>query len=138
MSNFYDLLMDALNEKGKSYKDLIKAGIIKEKAVYDYKLATPYLEQILEIANYLEISLDYLFELKSENHFNHYEIGKINFYKNLSTILSTSNISWRKLSVDLKLSRGNFDNWKKGVLPKIKTLIKLATYLRCDIDDLLL
>ena len=60
MSNFKSLLEDILLEQNKSFADLEKAGIIYERAFYQYKDYTPYLTTILSIANYLEVSLDYL------------------------------------------------------------------------------
>ncbi len=133
--NFFTMLNDVLLEQNKTFKDLEFAGIICERTFYQYKIYTPYLPQIIKIANYLEISLDYLAHLSDKNNFKQYKNKPINFYSKLCSNMQQKNISQAKLAKDICIGRSNFSYWKNGKLPKFETLIMLAKYLECYIDD---
>lgn len=137
MLNFKNLLGEVLAEQNKTFADLEQANVICERSFYQFKDYTPYLYKIIEIANYLEISLDYLTGRTSENHFKPYKIPQEKFYNKLISLLKSYNISQSKLSREVKISRPNFTYWKNGTLPKLNTLVAIATYLNCSIDDLL-
>lgn len=137
MSNFKELLLDALNEQQKSFEDLENAGIICKRSFYQYKDFTPFLPKVLEIANFLEISLDYLSDRTTDNQFKKYKIPQTNFLDNLNKQLKIASSSKLKLSKDLNIGRANFTYWKHGSMPKFSTLIDLANYLNCSIDELL-
>jgi len=52
-------------------------------------------------------------------------------------ILKDYNISQQKFAEEVPISRPNFTYWKKGKLPKFETLINIANYLNCSIDEFL-
>ncbi len=137
MSNFVELLEDALFENDKTWKDLENAGIICKRTFYQYKTYTPFLTTILKIVNYLEISLDYFTNRTDDNKFKKYKLDQSLFFDNLSKILKSLNISKTQLAKDINIGRPNFSYWKNGSLPKLVTLFDLANYLNCNIDDLL-
>jgi len=137
MSNFLDLLKDVLLETGKSFKDLEEAGILHSRTFYQYKDNTPNLLTIIKIANFLNVSLDYLTGRSSVNDFSQYKEEQKNCYENILSILRENNISQSQLSRDTKIGRPNFTYWKQGRLPKLNTLILLANYLSCSIDEFL-
>ena len=35
------------------------------------------------------------------------------------------------------MNKDNVTNWKNGAVPKLSTIIKIAEYLDCNIDDLM-
>lgn len=137
MSNFVEMLEDALEECGKTFKDLEKAGIITEKAFYRYKTFTPFLPTIIKIVNYLKISLDYFTNRSNINSYKKYKENQLNFFENLNKVMKNLKISQTKLSEDLKIGRSNFSYWNNGSFPKLNLLIELSDYLNCNIDDLL-
>lgn len=137
MFNFKALLSDVLVEKGKTFKDLENAGIICERSFYQYKDFTPYLPTVIKIANYLKVSLDYLSGRTSENRFVEYDLKRLSVYDNLIKIMKSADIDQSRLAKDLDIGRTNFVYWRKGRLPKLVTLVRLADYLNCNIDDLL-
>ncbi len=137
MSNFYAILKDALTEKHKSFEDLERDKIIPVRSFYQYKENTPFLPTILSIANYLKISLDYLCNRTIENKFKKYNIDSINFYSNIVRMLKIYNVSQKKLAFDLSIGRSNFTYWKQGKIPKLETLIAIADYFNCSLDDLI-
>ena len=137
MTNFKDLLIDILDEKQKTLKDLENANILGKKSFYNFDSFSPYLSTVIKIANYLEVSLDYLSGNTTENNFKKYKEDQNNFYNNIINLMKALNISHVKLSKDLEISRPNFSYWKKGTLPKFSTLLELSNYLDCSIDDFL-
>lgn len=137
MSEFKFILNDVLVEKGKTFEDLENAGVICPRSFYQYNTYTPYLNTVIKIANYLEVSLDYLIGRTSVNSFKKYNENQPNFCNNLLKIMSYSHITQTNFTEDLQLGRTNFVYWRKGRLPKLSTLIAIANYLHCNIDDLL-
>ncbi len=137
MSNFIALIKDVLDERDKTAQDLFNDNVISENTFYKFKRRSPNLNTIIKIANYLEISIDYMFNLNSQNNFNKYHENNIDFYNNLMSLLNSCNISQSKFCADLHYSRSNLWRWKRGVNPSIETLLEIANYLNCSVDDLL-
>ncbi len=137
MPDFITLVNDVLEEQGKTTKDLFKNGVISENTFYKYRHRYPNLKTLLRIANYLQVSIDYLFELSDENKFKPYLIEQKNLYNNIISLIENSKISQRKFSKDLNYSRVNLLRWKKGMLPNIQTLIEISKYFNVPVDDLL-
>lgn len=137
MLNFKNILGDVLSEQNKTFADLEAANIISERTFYQYEKYTPYLPTVIKIANYLKVSLDYLSGRTHENCFKRYKEIQTDFFGNLMSILQAYNISQSKLAREAKFSRPNFQHWKSGKLPKFDTLVSIAAYLNCSIDDLL-
>lgn len=136
MSNYYELILDAVNETGKNIKDLETKGILGKNTFYIFKNSAPSLSTMLEIANFLDMSIDYILDRCDNNYFKKYSLSQTNFYSNLKTLLGKST-SQVKVCKDLGISRTNFSRWKNGTSPTISKLISLANYLNCNIDDLL-
>ena len=137
MINFYELILDVLDEKGKSIKDLEREQILGKNTIYLFSSASPSLSSLIKIANYLEVSIDYIIYQKDINNFQPYEVSQAGFFEKLEQIRLDAGISQSKLCADLNISRTNFSRWKHGTTPSIYKLIELAEYLNCDIDDLL-
>lgn len=135
MSNYYELILDALNECGKSVKDLEERGILSKNTFYIFKHSAPSLTTIIEIANFLNMSIDYIFDRTADNDFKRYSLNQLQFYANLEKIMNSTSQS--KLCKELGISRTNFSRWANGTKPTLAKLIALANYLHCDIDELL-
>ena len=135
--NFIQLVKNVLEEKEKSLDSLFD-NVISKNSFYKYKKRFPNLETLYKIANYLEVSIDYLFELKDINSFKPYSINNNNFYTNLMLLINSKNISGRKFCLDLHFSRDNLKRWKTGTHPSIQTLLDITNYFNCTFDDLLL
>ena len=137
MTDFITLVNEILEEQGKTAKDLFKDGVVSENTFYKYRHHYPNLKTLLKIANYLQVSIDYLFDLKDENNFKPYSLEQKNLYNNIISLIESSNISQRKFSKDLNYSRVNLLRWKNGMTPNIQSLIEIAKYFNVPIDDLL-
>ncbi|MBQ8762205.1 MAG: helix-turn-helix transcriptional regulator [Clostridia bacterium] len=137
MLNFSELILEVMNEKGKTIKDLENNNILSKNTFYIFKDTAPSLNSIIKIANYLNTSIDYIIGNTTENNFKKYKINQFNFYNKLNKLLQSAKISQVKLCKDLEISRTNLSRWKNGTQPTLNKLISLATYLRCYIDELL-
>ena len=135
--NTYSYFYNAIREKGLLVKDLEKNGIIAQNAIYSFSSYCPYLENAIRIANFLEMSLDYIFENTDKNTFKKYKFPQNNFYKILKKTMKEMKISEYRMNLDLGISYSTFDRWEKGVQPKLSKVIEIAKYLGCNIDDLL-
>lgn len=134
MSNFKNMLEEIFIENGKSFQELVNNGIIKNRSFYGYVDNTPFLPKIIEIANALEVSLDYLTGRETINKFKKYKTHQNNIFQNIEKVRKIHNISQSTLSKEISINRANFTHWKNGKLPKLDTLIALANYFNCSID----
>ena len=135
--NFISTVQEILEEQGKTTKDLFNDKIVSKNTFYKYRQRNPSLSTLINIANYLKVSIDYLCEINDENNFHQYSLNQEGFYNNLISILKSANISCRKFSKDLNYSRENILRWKNGTRPSVQSIIEIAQYLNCSIDDLL-
>ena len=138
MIDFTIAVKNALEEQDKTIQNLFDDNVVSKNTFYKYVYRTPSLKTIFKIANYLEVSLDYLFEFTDENNFNKYSLKNENFYDNLIALLKTNNISGRKFCNDLNYSISNINRWEKGINPTLQTLFEISNYLKCSLDDLLI
>ena len=137
MIDFIKLVENVLEEQEKSTQDLFKNNVVSENTFFKYKHRYPSLKTLIKIANYLKVSLDYLFEFTNENQFEEYKEEKIHFYKNLINYIDSKKISARQFCKNLGYSKDNVLRWKKGVLPTLQRLLEITDYFGCSIDDLI-
>lgn len=135
--DFLTTINEVLEEQGKTPSSLFENKIVSENTFYKYKQRFPSLKTLLKIANFLKISIDYLFEFCDVNHFKPYDFEKIRFYDNLTKLLRENKLSARKFCNDLHFSHDNILRWKNGTLPSIQTLNEIAKYFDCSFDDLI-
>jgi len=62
MLYFISKVKSTLEEQGKSIQSLFNDKIVSKNTFYKYKQRYPSLNTLIKIANYLEVSIDYLFE----------------------------------------------------------------------------
>ena len=135
--DFITLINEVLEERNKTTKNLFEDGIISENTFYKYRNRYPNLKTLLKLANYLEVSVDYLFGLRDDNKFKPYSLEQKNLYNRIISLIESSGISQRKFSKDLNYSRVNLLRWKKGTNPNVQSLIEIAKYFNVLLDDLL-
>ena len=105
-----------------------------------FRGAMPSIKTATRIADILDISLNFLMGL-DENREETKVLNKgydlSNFLNRYQTALELNKISHWKASRLLSISESNIRGWRKGSIPKIETLMKLAEYLHVSIDYLL-
>ena len=136
-NGYFELFKNALDEKGLKIKDLNDENVIKKFVFYSFHDCCLSLENGIKIANYIEMSLDYILEFSDKNNFKRYKFPQKQFYKNLTTYMDDAKITRYKMGKDIKVSYTSFARWEKGIQPKLSKVIEIARYLGCNIDDLL-
>lgn len=139
MTDFINLVNNALAEKNKTTADLFNDSIVSRDTFYKYRHRYPSVCTLLKISNYLKVTPDYLLELSDENDFKEdYTFDSARFYLNLDKILKSKNISGRNFCKALNYSKDNVSRWKKGTVPSVSSLIQISTFFEVSIGDLLL
>ena len=93
MVDFIKLVENILEEQGKTKQDLFENNVVSENTFYKYRQRYPSIKTVVKIANYLNVSLDYLFEFSSKNHFIEYNVDNLNFYNNLISMIDSNKIT---------------------------------------------
>ena len=137
MIDFITIVKNILEEQGKSITVLFDDNVISKNTFYKYKQHNPSLKTILKIADYLKVSVDYMYELSDENNYLKYSEDQSKFYDKLVTLIDSAGISCRKFCKDLNYAKDNILRYKKGVEPNIQTLLEIAEYFDCTVDCLL-
>ena len=139
MTDFINLVNNALAEKNKTTADLFNDSIVFKDTFYKYRHRYPSVCTLLKISNYLKVTPDYLLELSDENDFKEdYTFDSERFYLNLTKILKSKNMSSRIFCKELNYSKDNLLRWKKGTVPSVSSLIQISSYFEISISDLLL
>lgn len=137
MVDFIKLVENILEEEGKTKQDLFENKIVSENTFFKYRQRYPSLKTLINIANYLKVSLDYLFEFTDENNFKEYKEENLKFYENLIAFINAKKISARQFCKDLGYSKDNILRWKNRIQPTFQRLLEIAKYFGCSIDDLI-
>lgn len=138
MIDFIKLVENILEEQGKTKQDLFENNVVSENTFFKYRQRYPSLKTVIKISNYLNVSLDYLFEFSNENNFKEYDINNLKFYDNLISFINNKKISARKFCKDLGYAKDNIIRWKNGTHPTILRMLEITEYFSCSIDDLIM
>ena len=139
MKSFIDLVKSVLEEQDISVQEFYNSGIITTNTFYKYRQREPSLETVLKIANYLKVTVDYLYELDVENKFEKlYVYDSKKFVNNLLFFIKNKNISGRQFCREMYFTHNAIRNWRSGMAPQMRNLLEMAKYFNCSIDDLLL
>lgn len=86
MTNFTIIFSKILKEKGITGKELATNTNISQSLISDYKngKVEPSMTNIHKIANYLDISCDYLITGKEEQHLNQEEKLLVKYYRHIT------------------------------------------------------
>jgi len=93
------------------------------------------LSKLISLCQYFTCSLDYLVG-KSENTTRPNNFVLENFGTQVRNIMQERGISTYQLRKDTRYDGAYFYAWDKGSDPKLSTLIELANYFGCSLDEL--
>ena len=137
MSDFIKYIENVLQEQGKTVNILFENNIVSKDTFYKYRKRFPNLSTLINIVNFLEVDIDYLFEISENNDFRPYKLNQNKFYENLTSLLKSYDISQRQFCRDLNYARANLMRWKRGINPRTETLLEIMKYLNVSSSDLL-
>lgn len=138
MYKFADVMKDLITESGKSLRTIGQESDIPHSQLSRYVNGTiPKFDVSIKIASYFNCTLDYLFGLTDQRgmYVDNYDISK--FVSRYESALEENKITHWKFSHKYGISESGIRLWKKGILPKMETIIIIAKSLDCSIDYLL-
>ena len=138
MSNFKENLLEVLKIKEIDAKNFLEKLGLNKNYLYDTNEHSTLLSSAINIANNLQLSLDFLCDRNSLLETETKIRSADKFLPNLLSILKQLQISQRTFCRNLHLSTSCFTRWRNGYLPYLSTIVEIADYLDCSIDDLLI
>lgn len=137
MIDFITAVKNYLEDEGKSVDCLFADNVISKDTFYKYKQRNPSLQTLIKVVNYLQVSIDYLYEKSDVNNFSKYSTDQSKFYEYLTELIRKSNLSNRQFCKEMNYQKDNIIRYKNGVVPSVRTLFEIAEYFGCSVDDLL-
>ena len=137
MNDFITAVKNYLEDEGKSVDCLFFDNIISKDTFYKYKQRNPSLQTLIKVANYWQVSIDYLYEKTDVNNFSKYSNDQSKFYEYLTELIRKANLSNRQFCKEMNYQKDNILRYKYGTTPSLRTLFEIAEYFGCFVDDLL-
>lgn len=106
---------------------------------YDYlkKEHLPSYKTALRLRKFFRLSLDFLFGLSEDDSPVNIPKEEKPFSEIFKAILQEKHISRYKLKKETSLARQSIDDWYHGKrIPEIESLLVLAKYFECSLDEL--
>ncbi len=136
--SFSEFLKDKLIQQGQNVFAFSKLIGIDDFVISRWvnEQFLPSLNNIEVIADYFDISIDYIIGLKELADYKKAKL-KENFPLRLRKLLHINHITPYKLAKDCRFGSSTVSKWLlKKCLPGIDSLIKLAKYFNCSVDYL--
>ena len=138
--NISQYIKDLCIDKNINIMELSNLVKIDNSLLYKYinENTLPTVNNLVKIANFFDCTINYLVGLsddpKQYKFFNTFD--KSLFFPRYYDLLNKHNISHYSLSKKFKLAKSSFLAWKKGAIPNLDTLYKIAEYFSVSIDYL--
>lgn len=98
---------------------------------------TPSLEYVVKVADFMEVSTDYLLGLDEKTDFIPSQSSS-SFADRFVLLIEKSNISKNKLSKICGVTSSTISKWiLRGQIPKPDVIVKLAIHFNCSVDYLI-
>ena len=137
MTDFQDRLTELLQYNNLTKQQFAKninkrLSTINEYFLNDYY---PQIDLAITIANYFNVSLDYLFGLSDKKE-NTNKNDKP-FFDNFDILVRTNKKSILNTMLDMNFKESNYYRWKAGKIPKTNNLLTIAKYFDVSLDYLI-
>ncbi len=132
-------LEDLMFDNDLSIAELARKVKIQYKTISNYYKGEymPSIKNAIKLADFFNCSLDFLVGLSDEEGFGKYTTPTLNFYEIYKKELGSQNLSHYRLAKDTNINMNDTEKWKKGSIPSLANLIKIADYLSVSIDSLI-
>ena len=134
---FGESLTSIMLEKGIDNKRLATDLGVTQASISNWKANRTGIEltRLISLCNYFECSLEYLVG-KTDTNTKPIKKTIENFGKQLRKVMRSKGVSTYTLQNETRYTGAYFYDWDKGTQPKLSTLIELANYLQCSLDEL--
>lgn len=133
MSLFNEQLKTLRKINGLTQKELAEKLKIKQNSYSDWEngKSEPNIEMLVRIADYFDVSLDYLLGGKMKNITEEFSLC-------LKKLRMKRKLSQKQIAEELKISQQQYSKWEGGIITtNAETLVRLANYFDVSIDYLL-
>ena len=137
MTDFQDRLTELLQDNNLTKQQFAKninkrLSTINEYFLNDYY---PQIDLAITIANYFNVSLDYLFGLSDKKENTNKNDNP--FFDNFDILVKTNKKSILNTMLDMNFKESNYYRWKAGKIPKTNNLLTIAKYFDVSLDYLI-
>ena len=133
MSVFAEQLKTLRKINGLTQKELAENVGVQQGAInkWESKQTEPNIEKLVKLADYFDVSLDYLMGGKMKNITEEFSLC-------LKKIRMKRKLSQKQIAEELKISQQQYSKWEGGIItPNAETLVRLADYFDVSVDYLL-
>lgn len=137
MTNFRERLSELIKESGKTTEQIAEAFNTKSSSIRRWTTCdcSPKLSTLIKFADYFECSIDFL-SGRTDNQLGFAPKNCPPFFTQLSEVLRLHKISTYKLDKETPIKHVYLNRWRHGGEPLLPSLIALANYIGCTIDQL--
>jgi len=94
-----------------------------------------HLSRLIMLCDYFKCSLDYLIG-RTDCHRTPSKLVVRNFGESVRAIMKSKGITTYRIRKETKFGGNHFHDWDNGADPKLETLLDLANYFNCSLDEL--
>ncbi|WKG34822.1 helix-turn-helix domain-containing protein [Lactococcus lactis] len=133
MSVFAEQLKTLRKKNSLTQKELAEKVGVKQNSYANWENGNrePNIEMLVRIADYFDVSLDYLLGGKMKNITEEFSLC-------LKKLRMKIKLSQKQIAEELKISQQQYSKWEGGIItPNAETLVRLADYFDVSVDYLL-
>lgn len=133
MSVFAEQLKTLRKKNSLTQKELAEKVGVKQNSYANWENGNrePNIEMLVRIADYFDVSLDYLLGGKMKNITEEFSLC-------LKKLRMKRKLSQKQIAEELKISQQQYSKWEGGIItPNVETLVRLADYFDVSVDYLL-
>ena len=133
MSVFAEQLKTLRKKNSLTQKELAEKVGVKQNSYANWENGKrePNIEMLVRIADYFDVSLDYLLGGKMKNITEEFSLC-------LKKLRMKRKLSQKQIAEELKISQQQYSKWEGGIItPNAETLVRLADYFDVSVDYLL-
>ena len=138
MEKFADVLNDLIAESGLSLRALAAKSNVSAKQYSEYLRGVyPGVDVAVRIANYFNVSLDYLFGIVDYEPCNKRQYNLDVFVERYQNLLKANKTTNWKFCKKYGISESCLRRWKSGDYPNVHNLLIIAINLSTSLDYLI-
>ena len=136
-ADFAERLSEMMQETGVTHDRLSKELGFSLSTAYTWQRdkRNIRLSNFVALCFYFDCSLDFMAG-RTENNSKPSKRELPKFMDSVRAIMRRKKISSYKMRKETRFSGGHFNNWENGAEPQLSTLIELANYFNCSLDEL--
>lgn len=139
---FSSRLKQLMNIEELSARNLAKSSNVSRRSIgmYLQGIYPPHYDSLVKIANFFEVSTDYLLGLEEEYYDRYKSVCEINeipiiFLTRLKQLMQKENLSQNKLAQKMKMEQATVSKWLlMKAMPEVDSLIALSKVFDYPVD----